>query len=95
MTKTLIIKIFRLFHPLLTFAKKNAVLCIAITAALITMFFVPPDSEYITYIDFKTLTCLFCTLAVVCALRNIYFFRILANKIVCIFNFFLSFTSFI
>lgn len=74
------------FTPLFTFIKNNAVLSIAFTAALVTMFFVPPDAEYITYIDFKTLTCLFCTLAVVCALRNICFFRILANKIVCIFK---------
>jgi Na+/H+ antiporter NhaD/arsenite permease-like protein len=38
------------------------------------------------YFDFKTLTCLFCTLAVVCALRNIKFFTALAKKIVQIFK---------
>lgn len=86
MIKIALMKAARFFYPVITFAKKNAVLCIAITAAVLTMFFVPPDREYITYIDFKTLTCLFCTLAVVCALRNIYFFRILANKIVCVFK---------
>lgn len=61
---------------------KNAVMLIAFAAALITSFIVPPDSEYIGYFDFKTLTCLFCVLAVVCALKNINFFYILACKIV-------------
>jgi len=59
---------------------------IAFFAAAITCFFVPPDASYIGYFDFKTLTCLFCTLAVVCALKNIYFFRIVAHKIVCLFK---------
>ena len=62
--------------------KNNAVTVIAAIAAVITMFFVPPDSEYINYFDFKTLTCLFCVLAVVCALRNIRFFYTCAKKIV-------------
>ena len=62
--------------------KKNAVVIIAFFAALITSFIVTPDKEYIGYFDFKTLTCLFCVLAVVCALKNIRFFYILARKIV-------------
>ena len=62
--------------------KNNAVTVIAALCALITTFFVPPDSEYLSYFDFKTLTCLFCVLAVVCALRNIRFFYTLAKKIV-------------
>ena len=64
------------------FILKNEVMCIAILAAVITSIFVPPDGEYLGYFDFKTLTCLFCTLAVVCALKNIYFFRIVASGIV-------------
>ena len=64
------------------FIKKNVVFCIAAVAALITCFLVPPDKEYIGYFDFKTLSCLFLTLAVVCAMRNIDFFTILARKLV-------------
>ena len=64
------------------FVKKNAVVCIAFAAALLTSFLVPPDGEYMGYFDFKTLTCLFCVLAVVCALKNIQFFYILAQQIV-------------
>ena len=59
---------------------------VALAAALITMFIVPPDKEYLGYFDFKTLTCLFCVLAVVCALKNIRFFYLLAKKIVELFK---------
>ena len=68
------------------FLKKNAVLCIAIVAALTTSIIVPPDKAYLGYFDLKTLTCLFCVLAVVCALRNIRFFTVLARKIVKLFK---------
>ena len=67
---------------ILAMLKNNAVTVIAAVAAIITMFFVPPDEKYIEYFDFKTLTCLFCVLAVVCALRNIRFFYTIAKKIV-------------
>jgi Na+/H+ antiporter NhaD/arsenite permease-like protein len=62
--------------------RKNTVVLVAFVAALITCFIVPVDKEYLTYFDVKTLTCLFCVLAVVCALKNIRFFYILAQKIV-------------
>lgn len=73
-------------EKLWAFLKKNAVLCIAVLAAAITCVIVPPDREYLQYLDFKTLTCLFCVLAVVCALRNIRFFTVLARKIVQLFK---------
>ena len=63
-------------------ARKNAVMLIALAAALITMVFVPVDAQYLGYFDYKTLTCLFCTLAIVCALKNIRFFYMLAHKTV-------------
>lgn len=66
----------------LKFIKKNVVFFIATVLAVITCFLVPPDKEYLNYFDFKTLTCLFLTLAVVCALRNIKFFTILSRKLV-------------
>ena len=67
---------------LLTFLKKNVVMCVALLAALITSFIVPVDSEYLGYFDYKTLACLFCVLAVVCALKDVNFFYILAEKVV-------------
>ena len=68
------------------FVKQNTVMLIALLAAIVTSCIVPPDKEYIGYFDFKTLTCLFCVLAVVCALKNIKFFYILALKIVQVFK---------
>ena len=62
--------------------KENIVLIIAIIAAILTSFIVPPDAKYLEYFDLKTLSCLFCVLAVVCALRNIKFFYTLAREIV-------------
>ena len=68
------------------FIKKNAVMCIALLAAIITSFIVPPDKEYLGYFDYKTLTCLFSVLAVVCALKNINFFYMLARRVVQVFK---------
>ena len=62
--------------------KRNAVLVIAFLAAVVSAAFVPPDAIYASYFDVKTLSCLFGTLAVVCALKNISFFSILAARII-------------
>ncbi len=67
---------------ILRFMKKNIVFCVAFFAAAITCFFIPPDATYLSYFDFKTLACLFLTLLVVCALRNINYFTIVARKLV-------------
>ena len=74
------------FAPVVMLIKKNVVMFVALLAALVTMVIIPPDKEYLNYFDFKTLTCLFCVLAVVCALKNIRFFYILAKKIVQLFR---------
>ncbi len=71
---------------IISFLKENAVMTIALISAIVTSFFVPVDKEYLGYFDFKTLTCLFCVLAVVCALRNICFFYVLAQRIVVLFK---------
>ena len=75
-----------IFLAIWHFLKKNVVMVIAFFAAAITMIFVPVDKEYINYFDFKTLACLFCVLAVVCALKNINFFYVIAKKIVILFK---------
>lgn len=69
---------------LLPWVRKNAVLCIAAALAVVTACVIPPDAGYADYFDFKTLCCLFSVLAVVCALKNIHFFTILARKIVSV-----------
>ena len=69
-------------NKVITFFRKNTVFCVACLAALITSVIVPPDKEYLGYFDTRTLTNLFLTLSVVCALKNIRFFSILARRIV-------------
>ncbi len=68
------------------FVRSNAVMVIAFFAALLTSIFIPLDKEYFGYFDYKTLVCLFCVLAVVCALKNINFFYMLARKVVILFK---------
>ncbi len=68
------------------FVKKNLVMLVAMAAAAVTCFLVPPDRAYLEYFDVKTLTCLFSVLAVVCALKNVQFFYLLARKIVQVFR---------
>ena len=78
--------LIRLHQKAITLLKKNAVMFIALAAALTTTLFVPVDAQYLEYFDYKTLTCLFCTLAIVCALKNIRFFYMLAHKTVQLFK---------
>ena len=71
-----------LLRTVVDFFRKNTVMTVALCAALATTAVVPVDSQYAGYFDFKTLSCLFCVLAVVCALKNVRFFYILAERIV-------------
>ncbi len=61
---------------------RQAVLCTAIFAALITCFLVPVDREYLSYFDIRTLLCLFTTLAVVSAFDRIHIFEFIGKKLV-------------
>lgn len=66
--------------------KSRIVLIVALVAAAVTCFFVPPDGGYADYFDLDTLSCLFCTLAVVSALKRRRVFEWLAVKIVTAFG---------
>ena len=66
--------------------KSRIVLIVALVAAAVTCFFVPPDGGYADYFDLGTLSCLFCTLAVVSALKRRRFFEWLATGIVTAFG---------
>lgn len=66
--------------------KSRIVLIVALVAAAVTCFFVPPDGGYADYFDLDTLSCLFCTLAVVSALKRRRFFEWLATGIVTAFG---------
>jgi len=60
---------------------RETVLCIALAAALVSMFFVPPSPGYASYVDWKVLSCLFCLMSVVAGLRASGAFEILASSI--------------
>ena len=64
-----------------SFFKKEPVLCAAALAALVSCFFVPPDSAYPGYIDFRTLALLYCLMTVVAGLRQAGLFEHLAQEV--------------
>ncbi len=61
------------------FIKKEAVLCIAFAAALISMIFVPPNADYLGYVDWSTLGLLFCLMTAVQGFGSIGAFRKLSG----------------
>lgn len=63
------------------FIKKETVLCVAVVLAAVSAFFVPPDREYLGYIDFRTLAILFCLMGVMAGLQKIGLFKEIARKL--------------
>ena len=63
------------------FLKKETVLSVALILAVISMFIVLPDTEYVGYIDFRTLSILFCLMAVMVGMQEIGLFRFTAEKL--------------
>ena len=53
------------------FVQKEAVLCIAALCALATMVLVPPDAEYLHYIDWRVLCLLLCLMGVVAGFKSL------------------------
>ena len=66
-------------NAIVKFIKKEAVLCIAFAAALISMIFVPPNADYLGYVDWSTLGLLFCLMAAVQGFGSIGAFRKLSG----------------
>ena len=63
------------------FLAKETVLCVAAGCAVLTMFLVPPDREYLHYIDFRVLCLLLCLMAVVAGLKAIGLFSWLTYQL--------------
>lgn len=61
--------------------KEEVVLCAAAVLAVLSMFFVPPDEQYIRYIDFRTLGILFALMSVMEGLKGQGVFRRLAQTL--------------
>ena len=53
------------------FIAKETVLCIAALCAVLTMLLVPPDLEYLGYIDFRVLCLLLCLMGVVAGFKSV------------------------
>lgn len=66
---------------ILAFFKKETVLCVALILAAFSMFIVPPDRDYLGYIDFRTLAILFCLMCVMAGLQKIGVFNRIAKKL--------------
>lgn len=73
-------------NTIYNFIKKEIVLSIAIVAAIITCFFVPPDAEYLNYFEEKTLITLFCMLSVVAGLKFTNVFELISKKMIGLFH---------
>lgn len=69
------------YHKLRYFFKNETVLFIAAFLAFLSIFFVPPNADYLSYIDFRVLSLLFCLMAVVAGLNKTGAFIILSRKI--------------
>ena len=63
------------------FVKKEAVLCIALLCALVSMLLVPPDGGYADYVDYRVLALLFCLMLVVAGLQDCGLFDLLARRL--------------
>lgn len=66
---------------LLTFIKKEAVLCAAGLLAVISAFIVPPSVAYLKYIDYRVLALLFGLMLVVAGFQSIGFFCYLGDHL--------------
>lgn len=68
------------------YIKNNIVLFLAVFVAFLTSLIIKPDKQYMNYLDYRTLTCLFCMLSVICSFNNINFFEIISCRIISIFR---------
>lgn len=64
------------------FAKKEIVLTVAVILAFISMFFVQPDKEYMSYIDWDTLILLFCLMAVMVGFQKMGIFKSIGTALI-------------
>ena len=64
-----------------SFVRREPELLIAAFAALLGCFFVPPDQAYLGYMDYRTLSLLYCLMTVVAGLRQAGLFAHLAHSL--------------
>ena len=70
-----------MFEKIKAFIAKETVLCVAAACAVGTMFLVPPDREYLHYIDFRVLCLLLCLMGVVAGFKSVGIFKWLTYQL--------------
>lgn len=68
-------------NSLLSFIKSEIVLLLSFLLAIVSMFFVTPGIDYLDYIDFNTLSLLFCLMAVMAGANRLGLFDRLAKRL--------------
>lgn len=72
-------------NSVISFIKREIVLIIATILAIISSFIITPSSKYVDYIDFRTLSLLFCLMIVVAGFNSVgvfdYLSRTILNKL--------------
>ena len=68
-------------EKIIRFFKQETVLCAAFALAIVSMFFVRPDKEYLGYVDFRTLALLFCLMSVMAGLQKSGVFQYVAQAL--------------
>lgn len=68
-------------NKIFEFLKREAVMLISLLLALVSMLFVTPSTEYFSYIDFRTLSLLFCLMTVMAGFNRLGLFKLLAQKL--------------
>lgn len=71
----------RILKSIISFIKKETVLCAAAVLAAVSMIFVPPDRAYLDYPDYRVLALLFCLMLVIAGLQSIGLFRYLGFRL--------------
>lgn len=69
-----------------SFMSAHAIVLVAWVCALISIVVVPPDSQYLSYIDMTTMGCLFCLVAAVRTLRNGGAFEVAGTHVIRLFS---------
>ena len=70
-----------LVRKIVNFAKKETVLFAAVLLAFGSMICVPPDLQYLSYIDYRVLALLFCLMTVMEGFKSTGFFAAVAGKL--------------
>ena len=70
-----------MLQKIFQFIKKETVLTIAWIAAIVSMFFVKPGPEYVSYIDFRSLGILWSLMVIMEGLKKIGFFRSVGQRL--------------